>query len=405
VGGVGKATLAVPAARRLHGWFPDGQLFAILRGGSARPQCPSEVLAQFLRDLGVPGSAIPVGLEERAVRYRSLLPGSATSASSERSRHRHLPRTAGQAGLAGLGSKNRMSKTEEGHMQPYDQKILVLGATGNQGGAAARHLLEVGFTQVHALVRGVDSGQAKELASSGVKLEVGNLDDSGSLRTAMTDAYGAFCVLPLDRQGPEAEIRRGRIVADVAMRAGVEHFVYSSSGGADRSDGVPHFATKYAIEQHVRSLRLPATIVRPALFMENFLDFERPRVVDGVSVFRSAFYPGTRRQMIAVDDIGIVVADLFARPADTIGTTLEIAGDELTGPQVAEAYARATGRPARFEEQPIEEVRAFDPGFAAMFDWLNTHSFGADITALRGTYPELSTFATWLDGHLSAFEG
>jgi uncharacterized protein YbjT (DUF2867 family) len=218
----------------------------------------------------------------------------------------------------------------------------------------------------------------------------------------MKDAYGVFSVLPLDEHGPDAEIRRGRDVADAAARAGVRHFVFSSTGGADRSEGVPHFHTKYVVEQHIRGLGLPASIVRPALFMENFASFEHPRLVDGVAVFRAAVHPQVSRQMIAVDDIGMVVADMFTRPGSFIGQALEIAGDELTGPQIAEKYTRVTGQPARFEEQPIDEVRAFNEDFAAMFTWLNKQGFRADIAGLRADYPELTTFERWLGQHILA---
>ena len=106
--------------------------------------------------------------------------------------------------------------------------------------------------------------------------------------------------------------------------------------------------------------------------------------------------------MIAVDYIGMVVADVFARPDKFIGKTLEIAGDEATGPQIAVICEKVTGQPARFEEQPIEEVRAFDRDFAAMFTWLNERGFQADIAELRADYPGLATFETWLDQHSPA---
>lgn len=132
-------------------------------------------------------------------------------------------------------------------MIQHDKKVLVLGATGKQGWAVARHLLERGFTNVHAFVRTVDSDQAKLLTGKGIALEIGDLDDSASLDAAMQGAYGVFSIMPLDQHGPEAEIRRGRGVADAAKRAGVQHFIYSSAGGADRSEGVAHFHTKSVI--------------------------------------------------------------------------------------------------------------------------------------------------------------
>src|SRR5215469_1069588 len=128
-------------------------------------------------------------------------------------------------------------------MPPYDEKILVLGATGKQGGAVVRHLLSGGFTKIHALVRAdADPGQLR--LDKRITVDIGDLDDGASLDAAMAGAYGAFSVMPLDRYGPEAEIRRGQRVADAASRAGVRHFIYSSSGGADRPEGVPHFQTK-----------------------------------------------------------------------------------------------------------------------------------------------------------------
>jgi uncharacterized protein YbjT (DUF2867 family) len=287
-------------------------------------------------------------------------------------------------------------------MTQHDKKILVLGTSGQQGGAVARHLLERGFTNVHAFVRTAESTRARLLTDQGITLEIGDLDDSAQLQAAMKGAYGVFAVLPLDQLGPEAEIRRGRLVAEAAKRAQVQHFIYSSASGADRSEGVADFYAKYVVEEHIRVLGLPASVVRPAAFMENVLSFEHPRLVDGMAVFRVAIHPQTRRQMIAVDDIGMVVANLFARPDTSIGKTLELAGDELTGPQMAAIYTKVTGQPARYEEQPIEEVRAFNPDFAAMLSWQNDHSFGADITQLRADYPLLTLFEAWLNQHSPA---
>jgi uncharacterized protein YbjT (DUF2867 family) len=262
-------------------------------------------------------------------------------------------------------------------------------------------LLSSGFIQVHALVR-AGADQARLPIGHGITLETGDLDDSASLDTAMAGAYGVFSVMPFELKGAEAEIRRGRSVADAARRAGVRHFVYSSTGGADRADGVPHFETKNVIEQYIWELGLPASVIRPALLMENFLHSEHPQLVSGVAVFRAAVHPQTRRQMVAAGDIGMVAAAMLAHPGQSIGQTIEVAGDELTGPQTAEKYTEVTGQPARFEEQPIGEVLAFDADFAAMFEWENGHSFGADIGKLRRDYPELSSFASWLRAHSRA---
>lgn len=214
----------------------------------------------------------------------------------------------------------------------------------------------------------------------------------------MQDAYGVFAVLPIDQFGMETEIRRGKSVAEAAKKTRVQHFIYSSAAGADRSEGVADFYAKHVVEEHIRELGLAASVVRPAALMENLLGLP-PQMVDGVAVFRLAIHPESRRQHIAVDDIGMIVADLFAHPDQAIGQTLEIAGDELTGPQMAQIYTKVTGQPARYEEQPIEEVQAFNPDFARMLAWQNTHSFGADIAHLRAVYPQLTTFEAWLTRH------
>lgn len=283
-----------------------------------------------------------------------------------------------------------------------DDKIVVFGATGQQGGAVMQHLLATGYTNVHAFVRPSENEKAKALEEKGVKLVVGDLDDPMSLDKAIEGAYGVFSVMPLDIQNIEIEVSRGKAVADAAKKASVKHFVYSSVGGAHRGESIPHFKTKYTIEQYVHELGLPASIVRPSAFMENFITFMRPQLQDGTAVFRQAMKADTKLQMNAVTDIGRVVADMFEHPDKFIGKTLEIAGDELTFPQIAEAYQKATGRPARFEEQPIEEVRAFSDDMAAMYVWFNEEGYSADIAKLRADYPELLSFEAWLKQYAPA---
>lgn len=281
-------------------------------------------------------------------------------------------------------------------MNPKDNKILVLGATGHQGGAVLEHLEEQGFKNLHALVRDANEEKVKELEEHGVTLVVGDLDNPESLANAMQGIYGVFCVLPLAVEDGQVEIRRGKAVGDAAKAAGVQHFVYSSVGGADRSQGVMHFESKYKVEEYLRQLGLPLSVVRPVSFMENFNGPMHPQEEGGALVVRLAFHPDTRMQFIAVTDIGRIVADMFSHPETSVGQVLEIAGDQLTGPQIAQTFARVTGKPVRFEEQPIAEIAAFNTHFADMFRWLNDHGYKADIATLRQTYPELMTFEAWL---------
>ena len=278
-------------------------------------------------------------------------------------------------------------------MSNNDKIILVTGATGQQGGATARHLLDQGW-RVRALVRDPSKEAAQALSARGAELVRGDLDDRSSLDRALAGVYGVFSVQTF--QGPEGavgEARQGKTLADAAKAAGVQHFVYSSVGGAERKSGLPHFESKWQIEQHIRALGLPATILRPVFFMENLRSpWMGPR--DGVLAV--ALHPTTSLQMIAAGDIGAFAALAFARPAEFMGKAIEIAGDAKTGPEVAETMTRVTGQPVRFVELPLEQLRSFNAEMADMMAWFNDHGYNADIPALRRLLPGLLTFEHFL---------
>lgn len=216
--------------------------------------------------------------------------------------------------------------------------VVVTGATGRQGGAAARALLSRGWA-VRALVRDPDKGEALALKEAGAILFRGDLDDVASLDAALAGAYGVFSVQTFT--GPDGlvgEVRQGKAVAAAAARAGVAHFVYSSVGGADRPGEVRHFATKGEVERHIEALGLPATILRPTFFITNFEGLG-PQWAEGSLVLTLAVLERTRLQMITPADIGNIAAEAFGAPADYLGRVIEIAGDELTGPQMAEVFS------------------------------------------------------------------
>ena len=278
----------------------------------------------------------------------------------------------------------------------------MIGATGQQGGATARALLERGAA-VHVLVRDAGSPAALALRSAGAELVVGDLDDPASLEAAMSAVHGVFLVLTMmtgprvTPEGVTAEERRGKAVADAAARSGVAHLVYSSVVGADRHTGIPHLESKGRIEEHIRSLGLRATFLRPVFFMDNFGSFTRPVVNAGKVTVSLALRPQTRLSVIAVGDIGAFAAIAFDRPGEFIGRQIEIAGDDLTGPEIAAAFGRSCGLPGRFAQVPIEQLRAFDPEVARMFEWLDAHpGAGPDLAALRVLHPGLMTLDDWL---------
>jgi uncharacterized protein YbjT (DUF2867 family) len=287
-------------------------------------------------------------------------------------------------------------------MSSREGPVLVIGATGQQGSATARELLQRGWT-VHALVRDPDKPGAQLLREAGARLVTGDLDDSASLRSAMSAAHGVFLVLTMmtgprvTLDGVAAEVRRGKAVAEIASETGIAHLVYSSSLGADLHTHVPHVESKAQIEAHIQTLELPATILRPVSFMDNFATYTRPILVDGELVVSLGLRPETHLHMIATHDIGAFAAIVFDQPERFIGHHLEIAGDDLTGPAIAETFGRVCGVPARFQQVPIEQLRAFDEEVARMFEWFNERAVDSpDFSALRADHPDLMTLETWL---------
>ena len=273
--------------------------------------------------------------------------------------------------------------------------ILVTGATGQQGGALARRLLATGH-HVRALTRKADSSAANELRSRNAELAVGDFDDRASLEQAMRGVDAVYLMATPFGAGIDAEIRQGKTAADVAAQAGARHLVYSSVSDADRRTGIPHFDSKYAIEQHIRSLGIPYSIVAPAYFMEN-LDLR------AVSAGRLALpLPASRPlQQTAVEDIAGFAALVLERRESFLGVRVNIASDEATGLEMAEALSRATGRDVEYEEVPVQAVRAQSEDLALMFEWFDRVGYSADIPALRREYPEVGwhTFEAWARAH------
>lgn len=274
--------------------------------------------------------------------------------------------------------------------------ILVTGATGQQGGAVARHLLAEGFS-VRALTRNPDSEKAASIAGEGAELVQGDLNDPASLEAALKGVDGVFGVQNFWESGVDGEVKQGINLADAVKAAGIRHFVYSSVGGAERNTGIPHFDSKWKVEEHIRSLGIPATILRPVFFMENFGVFSPPSW-DGTTLTLTMALPADRKlQMIAADDIGAFAALAFQNPDDYIGKAVELAGDELTPVRIAEKIGANQNVPGEFSEMPLETLRGFSEEVAVMYEWFATEGYTADISALRSMYPGLKSFEAWLN--------
>jgi uncharacterized protein YbjT (DUF2867 family) len=271
--------------------------------------------------------------------------------------------------------------------------ILVTGATGHQGGAALRHLREKGFT-VRAFTRDPTKAAARALVGPGTEVVRGDLDDRASVRRALDGVQGVFSVQTSIEQGVESEVRQGILLADEAKGNDVRHFIYSSVASADRSTRVPHFDSKYKIEEHIRGTGMRYTIFRPAFFMENWLGM-RSQIDQGKLAFPLS--PDTRLQMIAVDDIGACVAMAFERSGHWEGRAVELAGDELSMTELATVFSRMAGREVAYEQAPWDEWdKKAGPDLAAMFRWFENVGYHVDISNLRQEYRNLTSFESWV---------
>jgi uncharacterized protein YbjT (DUF2867 family) len=148
--------------------------------------------------------------------------------------------------------------------------ILVTGATGQQGGAVARHVLKQPGFSIRALTRDSSKAPAQALVQAGADVFQGDLDNPALIRRALEGVWGVFSVQNFMEAGYAGEIRQGKAVADAAKAAGVQHFVYTSVASADHKTGLPHFESKWQIEQHIARSGLVHTILRPAFFMQNW---------------------------------------------------------------------------------------------------------------------------------------
>ncbi|MGA5823787.1 NmrA/HSCARG family protein [Kitasatospora sp. NPDC094028] len=277
-----------------------------------------------------------------------------------------------------------------------------MGATGLQGRAVTRHLLSSGW-QVRALTRDPNGEPARALASTGAQIVRAQMEDVSSLIAATNGAYGMFSVQPTVGSpgtapgfSTEDEVRWGINVAEAARAAGVEHLVFTSVAGADRhgSETLPqNLVSKWRIEQHIAGLALPATILRPVSFMENFTG---EYALQG-GALTTALAPEVPQQIMAVDDVGFVTALAFSRPEEWIGRAVALAADELTPVQIAAAIESVLGRQLPYVRIPIEAIRALSEDFAFAYEWLNERGYRADIPATRRIHPGAMNLRTWLE--------
>ena len=264
-----------------------------------------------------------------------------------------------------------------------EKTILITGATGKQGGATLRHLARRGGFKLRALTRKPDGDAAKAVAALGAEVVGGDLNDAASLERAVAGAWGVFAVQNTWEAGVEGEEEQGKRLAKIARDKGVQHFVYTSVGSANRKTGIPHFDNKFRVEETVKQLGFPShVILRPVFFMENL---PSPWFLNGDKL-TTALKPETKLQMVAVEDIGKFSAAAFVEADKFKGAEIEYAGDAVTMAEAAAAMSELTGKTVTYQPIPISAVRQNSEDFALMLEWFDAVGYAADIPALESRW-------------------
>jgi uncharacterized protein YbjT (DUF2867 family) len=300
--------------------------------------------------------------------------------------------------------------------------IAVVGATGAQGGGLVRAILsdKGGPFTVRAITRDITSEKARELAKRGAEVVAGDVDDVESLKKAFKGAHGAFCVTFFWAHfSPEKELAHAANMAKAAKEAGVQHVIWSTLEDTRKwvpladtrmptlmgKYKVPHFDAKGEADHLFRDLGVPTTFLQTAFYWDNLIYFGMgpKRGADGKLAITMPM--GDKRLPgIAAEDIGKCAYGIFKRETELIGKTVGIAGEFLTGTQMAAALTKALGREVRYNEVPPEVYRSF--GFPGAEDLGNMFQFkrdfeevycGArDLNLSRSLNSSLQTFDVWL---------
>src|SRR5712671_6128752 len=271
--------------------------------------------------------------------------------------------------------------------------VVVTGGTGKQGGAVVKRLLERGH-EVRVVTRSTESAKARELANAGVTLVRASLEDSSALTKALEGATSLFAMTTPFEGGTQAEARQGISAANAAKAAGV-HLVFTSVGNANRKTGVPHFDSKYEVEQHIAKIGVRATILAPVFFMEN-LYYGKEQLAKGI--YATPLPPTRQLAQVAVADIGTVAVRLLEDPGHFADKRFDLGGDELTGNDVVAILSRVTGRPFTYFQVPLDLIRQrMGEDAVKMYEWFDRVGYTVDRDALRREFSDVAfhDFESW----------
>jgi len=274
-----------------------------------------------------------------------------------------------------------------------NRKVLVLGATGNQGGAVAQTLLKDGHSII-GVTRNVESPKSQELTEQGAEMISADFLDKQSLTEVMKKVDTVFAMTTPGWKGDVVtELKQGINIVDAAKEAGVEHFIFNSVSDANQSTGISHFDSKFEIEKHLEASGINYTIVAPAYFMDNIFF---PYVFDSVKndgLLKIAMPEDTKLQQISVEDIGKFVGIVVNEREGMFGQRINIAGDAISGNDVAEVLTKVLGKEVKYEGFSPDYLGEQSEDMANMYDWFNNTGYSADLENLKQY--NLLSFEKW----------
>jgi uncharacterized protein YbjT (DUF2867 family) len=300
--------------------------------------------------------------------------------------------------------------------------IVVFGATGAQGGGLARAILNDKDSEfaVRAITRDANSDKAKELAGMGAEVVAADIDDKQGLERALEGAYGAFCVTFFWAHfSPERELEEARQMAETAKKVGLKHVIWSTLEDTRKwvplSDDrmptlqgkykVPHFDAKGEADNFFIDLEVPVTFLRASFYWDNLIYFgSGPKKGPDGNLYLTFPLDNKKMAGIASEDIGKCAYGIFKRGEELLGKTIGVAGEHLSGQEMADALTKALGKQVSYNNVTPETFRAF--GFPGADDLGNMFQFYRDFDELcnsvrnvefsRQLNPELKNFDSWL---------
>jgi len=301
--------------------------------------------------------------------------------------------------------------------------IVVVGATGAQGGGLARAILadRSGEFAVRALTRDASSAKAQALAASGAEVVEANVDDAASLARAFAGAYGAYCVTFFwDHFSPERENAQAKAMAQAAAQADLRHVIWSTLEDTRRfvpldddrmptlmgEYKVPHFDAKGESDRYFEEAGVPTTFLLTAFYWDNFIHLGMGPRAGEDGVLRLALPMGEARLPgIATEDIGRCAYGVFRQGESTVGRRIGVAGGHPTGAEMAAALTHALGREVRYQAIPPAVYRGLGfPGaedlgnmFQFKHDFNEAYCAARNIEGARALNPELQSFDVWLE--------